>query len=785
MFSLKTKKFAYTFIFVFIVTNVLWNMIFQHKQTFLDWGGVTFQIIACLTSIAWLLNTFFKHKGTAKSFWLMLGLGILSYLIGTLIWTYHEFVLKDNGVSLNLPGMFWISQNGFYFIALLVLMNEIRSHLLTIRFFLDMLIVMSVAMTFNWIFIMNPLIHHKSTLVFNLTDLMYPILDLGVLVGVLSFFVASNSIFNKPTSFLLISGFLIQIIADSIFSYLKVMGMYSVGSVNEPLWILSIMLIGLSGIYHVPMVTKETRVKRPKKGMLLRHSIPYVSVLFLSIYVIASTYKTHPIVVGLFFCILLVILRQLFTLLENDKLVNDLNNLNEDLEVKVKERTDKLVEMVNSMEHLAYHDVVTGLPNRRFMEKRLSLAIENKTGKRKIAFMLLDLDRFKHINDSLGHSYGDLLLKEVGQRLVQCLKPNEVVCRFGGDEYALLIENTSVQALENRASRILSSLRETYVIEGFELHVTPSIGVSLFPDHGSDFEALLMKADTAMYKVKEKGKNHFMIYSCSMSMEPMMELESSLRKGLDRNEFLLYYQPQISLIKNEIVGVEALLRWDRPGHGIVPPAEFIPLCEETGLIVPLGERVLLEACKQSVAWRKKGIFDLRIAVNISSLQFQHNDFIESVARIIKETGANPNHIELEITESIAMGPIENNLAKLSFLKQMGFQIAMDDFGTGYSSLHYLSQFPIDRLKIDRSFISSLEKSEKDAAIVRLIVMMAKGLNFQVLAEGVEVEAQKAFLEDIRCDEFQGYLFSCPVCVEECEQLILKQIRGSEPQLVNA
>ena len=712
-------------------------------------------------------------------------LGILSYLIGTLIWTYHEFVLKDNGVSLNLPGMFWISQNGFYFIALLVLMNEIRSHLLTIRFFLDMLIVMSVAMTFNWIFIMNPLIHHKSTLVFNLTDLMYPILDLGVLVGVLSFFVASNSIFNKPTSFLLISGFLIQIIADSIFSYLKVMGMYSVGSVNEPLWILSIMLIGLSGIYHVPMVTKETRVKRPKKGMLLRHSIPYVSVLFLSIYVIASTYKTHPIVVGLFFCILLVILRQLFTLLENDKLVNDLNNLNEDLEVKVKERTDKLVEMVNSMEHLAYHDVVTGLPNRRFMEKRLSLAIENKTGKRKIAFMLLDLDRFKHINDSLGHSYGDLLLKEVGQRLVQCLKPNEVVCRFGGDEYALLIENTSVQALENRALRILSSLRETYVIEGFELHVTPSIGVSLFPDHGSDFEALLMKADTAMYKVKEKGKNHFMIYSCSMSMEPMMELESSLRKGLDRNEFLLYYQPQISLITNEIVGVEALLRWDRPGYGIVPPAEFIPLCEETGLIVPLGERVLLEACKQSVAWRKKGIFDLRIAVNISSLQFQHNDFIESVARIIKETGANPNHIELEITESIAMGPIENNLAKLSFLKQMGFQIAMDDFGTGYSSLHYLSQFPIDRLKIDRSFISSLEKSEKDAAIVRLIVMMAKGLNFQVLAEGVEVEAQKAFLEDIRCDEFQGYLFSGPVCVEECEQLILKKIRGSEPQLVNA
>jgi diguanylate cyclase len=784
MFSLKTKKFAYSFIFVFIISNVLWNMIFQHQQTFLDWGGVTFQIIACLTSIVWLSSTFLKHKEKAKSFWFMLGLGILSYLIGTLIWTYHEFILKDSGEFMNLPGVFWISQNGFYFIALLVLMTEIRNHLFKIRFFLDMLIVMSVAMTFNWIFIMKPLINQTSPIVFNITELLYPILDLGVLVGVLSLFIASNSIFNKPTSYLLISGFLIQIIADSIFSYLKVMNLYSVGSFNEPLWILSILLIGLSGIYHVPSVTKEARIKRPKKGMIFRHSIPYIGVLFLSFYVIASVYKTHPIVMGLFLSILLVILRQLFTLLENDKLVNELNTLNEDLEVKVKERTEKLVEMVNSMEHLAYHDVVTGLPNRRFMEKRLSLAINNKRSKKKMAFMLLDLDRFKHINDSLGHSYGDLLLKEVGQRLDQCLKPNELVCRFGGDEYALLMENTTIEEIERKAEDILLTLRETFLIEGFEMHITPSIGVSLFPDHGNDFEALLMRADTAMYKVKEKGKNHFMIYSCSMSMEPMMELESSIRKGLERNEFLLYYQPQISLVTNEIIGVEALIRWDRPGHGMVPPTKFIPLCEDTGLIIPLGGRVLLEACKQSVSWRKKGISDLRIAVNISSLQFQQNDFIESVARIIKETGADPNDIELEITESIAMGPIENNLAKLAYLKQMGFQIAMDDFGTGYSSLHYLSQFPIDRLKIDRSFISSLEKSEKDAAIVRLIVMMAKGLKFQVIAEGVEEESQKAFLEDIKCDEFQGYLFSRPLCVEECEKLILKQKQGSDPHLVH-
>ncbi|CAG9607782.1 hypothetical protein NEOCIP111885_01474 [Pseudoneobacillus rhizosphaerae] len=770
MYSQKIKKFAYLFIIVFILSNLLWNVIFKDKQIFLDWGGVTFQVIACLTSIAWLCFSYWKHEGKAKSFWLLLAFGVLFYLLGTIIWAYDAFILKGNGQTNNLPEILWLGQNGFYFIALLVLMNQIKSHLFTIRFFLDMLIVMSAAMTFNWIFIIKPLLSHNTDVVLNFTEFLYPILDLGVLVGVLSFIIASNGIFSRSTSFLLISGFLIQIIADTIFSYLKVMNLYTVGSLNEPLWILSILLIGLSGIYHIP---KEFRTKRPKIHLFFRHSIPYMGVLLLSIYVISVLYKTHPIVMGLFLSILLVILRQLFTLIENDKLVNQLNSLNEELEVKVKERTDKLVETVNSMEYLAYHDVVTGLPNRRYLQKRLSLAVSNnKSGDKKIGFMLLDLDRFKHINDSLGHSYGDLLLKEVGQRLVNCMESNDIVCRIGGDEFVILIEDTNFEKIENKAKSVLISLRKTFVMTDFELHITPSIGVSIFPDHGSDFEALLMKADTAMYKVKEKGKNHFMIYRCSMSMEPMIELESSLRKGLERDEFILYYQPQISLLTNEIVGVEALVRWERPGFGLVPPSEFIPLAEEMGLIVPIGERVLLEACKQSVSWREKGLPVFRIAVNISSLQFQQNDFIETVSRIIKETRANPNDIELEITESMAMGPIEKNLAKLSYLKKMGFLIAMDDFGTGYSSLHYLSQFPIDRLKIDRSFISSLGKSEKDAAIVKLIVMMAKGLNFQVLAEGVEEELQKEFLMDIGCDEFQGYLYSPPISADDCEKLML-------------
>ncbi|MED4453925.1 putative bifunctional diguanylate cyclase/phosphodiesterase [Metabacillus fastidiosus] len=774
MYIFRTKRFACSFIVVFILSNFLWNIVFRNKQALLDWGGVTFQIIACCASIGWLISTFLKHKGTAKSFWLYLGLGILSYLIGTLIWSFNEFILNHSGGLDKLAEKFWIGQNGFYFIALLVLMNKIKSNLLTVRFFLDMLIAMSAAITFSWLFLINPLLNQHATITFNIVELLYPILDLGVLIGVLSLFIVSNNIFSRKTTLFLVSGLLIQIIADTIFSYLKVNNLYSVGSINEPFWILSIFLIGLSGIYHVSFPNKESSINHTKRNesLFLKLSIPYLGVFFLSIYVISLLYKTYPVVVGLFVSILLVILRQIFTLLENDKLVNDLNNLNEDLEVKVKERTDKLVETINSMEYLAYHDVVTGLPNRRYMEKRISQAINNAdTSQKQTAFILLDLDRFKHINDSLGHSYGDLLLKEVGKRLVNILKPNEVVCRIGGDEYALLIENADIRKVEKKVSNILTTLRGIYNIKGFELHITPSIGVAISPDHGRDMDALLMKADTAMYKVKEKGKNDYEIYNGAMSMEPIMKLESSLRKGLERDEFILYYQPQISLNNNKIVGLEALLRWERPGYGLVLPSDFIPFTEESGLILPIGERVLYEACKQSVAWKKKGFSELRIAVNISSLQFQHNNFIDMVSKIIKETGANPNYIELEITESIAMGPIEKNLAKLSLLKQMGFQIAMDDFGTGYSSLHYLSKFPIDRLKIDRSFISSVEKSEKDAAIVRLIVMMAKGLNFKVIAEGVEDEIQKSFLESIGCDELQGYLFSRPLSVEDCEILM--------------
>lgn len=775
MSSLSTKRFAYSFIVFFILANFLWNLIFSSNQQLLDWGGVSFQLIACSASIYWILTTFIKDKTSAKGFWLLLALGVLFYLLGTLLWSYNQFILHNNSGFGKLAEKFFIVQNVLYFLSLLVLINQIKSSLLTIRFLLDILIAMSAAITFSWLFLIRPLFSQTDNSSFSLTELIYPILDLIVLVGVISLFNTSKSVLSKKTNFLLVAGLLTQIVADTIFTYLKVIGAYSVGSINEPMWILSALLIGLSGIYHKPapgLALTLSTVKENEK-IYIKHIIPYFGVLMLTFYFTYLLYGTHPVFLGLSISIILLIIRQVFTLLENDRLVDDLNKLNEGLEQKVKERTDKLVEIIKSMEYLAYHDVVTGLPNRRYMEKRLAQALENNSASKKLAFMLLDLDRFKHINDSLGHSYGDLLLKEVGERLSSSVSQHGVVCRIGGDEYALLIENAEICKIEELAGEILTSLRESYFIKNVELNITPSIGISMYPDHGSDLDALLMKADTAMYKVKENGKDHFKVYNGSMSMKSIMELERSIRKGLERNEFVLHYQPQISLETNQIVGVEALVRWERPGIGLVPPGEFIPVAEETGLILPIGECVLWQACRQSVKWCEKGFPTLRIAVNISSLQFQQENFVNMVKTIINETGANPKNIELEITESIAMGPIEQNMSKLACLKEMGFNIAIDDFGTGYSSLHYLSKFQIDRLKIDRSFIMSLEKSDKDTAIVRMIVMMSKALNVKVIAEGVEDDHQKAFLEEVQCDELQGYLFSRPLNVEDCENLLVK------------
>ncbi|UVE19788.1 EAL domain-containing protein [Pseudomonas sp. LS44] len=419
---------------------------------------------------------------------------------------------------------------------------------------------------------------------------------------------------------------------------------------------------------------------------------------------------------------------------------------------------------------LAYYDALTLLPNRTLFQDRLHTALQHAERHREwVVLMFLDLDRFKPINDSLGHAAGDRMLKDVAVRLAACVAEDDTVARMGGDEFTLLLQPRSTrEGALNRAVHvaelILASLARPFILEGREFFVTASIGVALSPQDGKELSHLMKNADTAMYHAKERGKNNFQFYQAAMNASALerLELESDLRHALEQNEFVLYYQPQFSGNGRRLTGAEALLRWQHPRRGLVPPGDFIPVLEELGLVVQVGDWVLGEACRQIKAWQKAGIRVPKIAVNLSARQFSEGHLDQQIALILEETRVPPACLELELTESILMRDVQATLETLMDLKRLGVSIAVDDFGTGYSSLNYLKQFPIDVLKIDRSFVDGLPSGDQDAQIARAIIAMAHSLNLAVIAEGVESYAQLEFLREHQCDEVQGYLFGKPM-----------------------
>ncbi len=425
--------------------------------------------------------------------------------------------------------------------------------------------------------------------------------------------------------------------------------------------------------------------------------------------------------------------------------------------------------------HLAYHDPLTGLPNRVLFNDHLTLELAHaRRNKCMVAVIFLDLDRFKTINDTLGHAIGDRLLQEVAKRLTGCLRGGDTVARLGGDEFMLLLSGiTHGEDVAKVARRILEVLKPPFNLDGHELHITGSMGISLYPSDGEDAETLIKNADTAMYRAKEQGRGAYQFYTPSMNAKAFehLILENDLQRALERQEFVVYYQPQVSLHTGQIVGVEALVRWQHPDKGLVPPMEFIPLAEETGLIIPLGDWVFWEACAQNRAWQKAGFPPLWIAINLSARRFKQKGLIKDIARILKETGLDPNYLELELTESHLMENVEATLSTLHELKAMGIHLSVDDFGTGYSSLSYLKRFPIDKLKIDRLFVLDITSNPDDAAIAMAIIAMAHSLKLKVTAEGVETKEQLEFLRAHQCDEMQGYYFSRPVPAEIITQLL--------------
>jgi diguanylate cyclase (GGDEF)-like protein/PAS domain S-box-containing protein len=422
--------------------------------------------------------------------------------------------------------------------------------------------------------------------------------------------------------------------------------------------------------------------------------------------------------------------------------------------------------MARQITHSAEHDFLTGLPNRMLLNDRIGQAVAAAHRRKKqVAVLFLDLDGFKHINDSLGHPVGDKLLQSIAKRLTATVRGADTVSRQGGDEFVVLLADLScADDAVIMAARMLRTVAEPHSVDPHDLHVTTSIGVSIYPDDGLDAETLIKNADTAMYQAKENGRQSYQFFKPAMNARAVerQSIEESLRRALDRQEFAIHYQPKICMRTGMITGAEALIRWTHPVRGAISPAQFIPVAEDCGVIVPIGRWVLRRACEQACEWLKDGLPETTMAVNVSAMEFQDEGFLENLTLILKESGLDPRALELELTESALMKRVEATAAILRTLKESGVQVAVDDFGTGYSSLSYLRKFPIDSLKIDQSFVRQIGRGADDAAIVTAVISMARSLKLRVVAEGVETAKELEFLKAHECDEAQGYFFSHPM-----------------------
>jgi diguanylate cyclase (GGDEF)-like protein/PAS domain S-box-containing protein len=433
------------------------------------------------------------------------------------------------------------------------------------------------------------------------------------------------------------------------------------------------------------------------------------------------------------------------------------------------------------MKYSAEHDLVTNLPNRSLLNDRITqsiaMALRNH---RSVAVLFLDLDHFKYINDSLGHAIGDQLLRCVSKRLQTSVRRSDTVSRQGGDEFVILLSEIShPKHAATSANKILHSLSIPCSIDGYDLHIDGSIGISIYPADGQDAETLIKNADTAMYYAKESGRNNFQFFTAEMNLKTVerQSVESSLRRAIERDEFLLHYQPKVNLVTGEVTGVEALIRWQQPDRGLVPPAQFVPIAEDCGLILPIGRWVLRKACRQACEWQAASLPFKRISVNVSAAEFRDKNFVKRVATTLAETGLDACYLDLELTEGVLMADAESTCAILYDLRDLGVHLAVDDFGTGYSSLSYLRQFPIDVLKIDQSFVHQITTDPDDSTIVSAIIDMGKNLKKRVIAEGIETQAQLAFLQSHCCAEGQGYLFSRPLPATEFAHLLQTSMAG--------
>ncbi|MED4461007.1 EAL domain-containing protein [Metabacillus fastidiosus] len=711
-------------------------------------GACSFPFIAAAASMTWLFKPYRKSLGTERTFWFLLIIGVFFYLIANCIWFYMQIIygVQDHP---KMSHLMWLLSYVFFLIALIYKLKVLNKSFFRNPFFYNVLIFMITAAALSIHYLIKPALEFSdNSLLLAILNLSYQLINLCLLFMIINIFYYSQYMRMKKVLLVISIGFLAQFTADSIYSYLLIGGKYHTGSLMDPLWGLSILIIGLSSLY-TSAVKEEINWKQDYNVKNSGSLFPYITVIALIIIVINSEqWHWNALVIGLIVTFLLVIMMQILVIKKNSSLANE-------------------------FWYYAYHDELTGLHNRvSFQRDLIKILDDADILNRRAAILLLDLDRFKNINDTFGHHIGDLLLKECARKLKEFTGNNDRVYRVGGDEFIIILSNATEQDCINTAETILNVFTKSLFVEEYEISITPSIGISLYPENGVNNETLLKYADMSMYLAKSKGRNNFQFYSSELNETLLrtLEIENELKKAIKNDDFTLYYQPKVNLKTREIVGMEALLRWNNSRLGFVSPAEFIPIAEETGQIVAIGEWVLKTACKQMKEWQRAGFTSLRMSVNVSVFQFQHSDFIMTVKTALEENELDAKYLEVEITESI-MQNIVDSMRILNELKSIGVKTSIDDFGTGYSSLSVLKKLPIDAIKIDKSFVDDVA-DKKDKSLVNAIIDIGVNLNLEVVVEGIEYEDQVSHLSINNCILGQGYLFSKPVPASDFEKIFM-------------
>ncbi|WP_117161209.1 bifunctional diguanylate cyclase/phosphodiesterase [Paraliobacillus sp. X-1268] len=745
MFSSKRKAILSAFSIAFSYYIVL--LLLQDHDWLRSFLTISLQAILGIIALFWLNKAYRITTDKQRYFWLILSIGLFFHTVSSINWLV-AFLTLDSMKYPEASFLLWLLAYICFLIGLLYKIRVIKTTISTTPYLFTVVVFMTFTTSVSAYYLMSPILVAQGEEIFGtVVTLLYLICSISILFAISNLYFLSHNSKEKEIMIFIIAGFFFQVVADIYYTYLNVMGGYQIGSLVDVVWFFALLMIGVSGKF-VHSNTTELDWKVINYFNNRENALPYISAITLLILVTQSyNWELNALSIGLSVTFFMIIGRQLVVMRKNSKLVSEYRNL-------------------------AYHDTLTGLKNRAsFIEDLGTMMEKAKESNKPLALLLMDLDRFKSINDTLGHQIGDRVLQIASDRLRKVLSSTADVYRVGGDEFVVILPGQNQKDCSHIADNLLCVFNKPFLIDYHEIPIAPSIGISMYPTDGLDGLKLFKHADAAMYVAKSKGnKYHFFNPELNAHITRKMTIEIELKKAIELNQLSLLYQPKVNIQSGAIIGMEALLRWNHPVLGQVSPAEFIPIAEETGQIFSIGEWVMRRACQQNIDWQKKGFQPLCVSVNISVQQFEQESFVTIVRDVLIETGLPANYLELEITESI-MHNIESSIEVLNGLKELGIETAIDDFGTGYSSLHILKELPINTIKIDKSFIEHIENA-KDLSIVKTIIDIGINLNLNIIAEGIETHQQAKALLELQCGYGQGYLYAKPSDVNAFEEILL-------------